>query len=179
VLPEHHHDEQEDERTAEHIEAFIDGPDAPPRRRPPTAERPRRPLELDTRPDWMAAFRYEGARHVRYGRPASVLLIELRGRPHAAAIDRVAGRVADVIRAEARETDRAVRVGSLSFRVLLPETGGRAARTLAERLDRSFRGQRSEAVDLCIEIATAPRNGSLEDAVGEAEGRLAARVDPA
>jgi GGDEF domain-containing protein len=179
VLPEHHHDELGDERTAEHIEAFIDGPDAPPRRRTPTIERPRRPLELDTRPDWMAAFRHEGARHVRYGRPASVLLIELRGRPHSAAIDRLAGRVADVIRAEARETDRAVRVGGLSFRILLPETGGRAARTLAERLDRAFRGQPHESVELCIEVATAPRNGSLEEAVAEAEGRLAARADQA
>jgi GGDEF domain-containing protein len=179
VLPEHHHDERVDERATEHIEAFLDGPDATTRRRPPIIERPRRPLELDTRPDWMAAFRHEGARHVRYGRPASVLLIELRGRPHRSAIDRVAGRVADVIRAEARETDRAVRVGGRSFRILLPETGGRAARTLAERLDRVFRGQPAEAVELCIEIATAPRNGSLEDAVGEAEGRLAARSDPA
>ena len=33
VLPEHHHDEQVDDRAAERIEAFIEGPDATPRRR--------------------------------------------------------------------------------------------------------------------------------------------------
>lgn len=178
MLPEHQNDERGEERTVEHIEAFLDGPDASPRRRTATVTRVRRPLELDTRPDWMAALRHEGARHARYGRPASVVLIELRGRPHSAAVDRVARQLADVIRAEARETDRAVRVGAQSFRVLLPETSGRAARSLAERLDRAFVANldgQTQAVDLCIEIATAGRNGSLEDALADAEGRLSVR----
>jgi FOG: GGDEF domain len=177
VLPEHHHDEQADERVAEHIEAFFDGPVASPRRTPAADERTRRPLELDTRPDWIAAFRHEGARHARYGRAASVLLIELRGHASGSAADRIARTMADVIRAGARETDRATRVGALSFRLLLPETGGRAARTVAERLDRAFRASPdglTEGIDLCIEVATAPRNESLEDALAAAEQRISA-----
>jgi hypothetical protein len=179
VLPEHHHDEQLDERATEHIEAFLDGPEANLRRRAEDVKRPRRPIELDTRPDWMAALRLEDARHVRYGRPVSVLLIELRQGAHGSAVDRIARRLGDVIRAEARETDRAVRTGALTFRVLLPETGGRAARSLAERLDRGFRAGAdglAGPVELCVEVATALRTGTLDEAIAEAESRLATRT---
>ena len=181
VLPEHHRDEQGDERATERIEAFLDGPDAPPKRRPATVARVRHPVELDTRPDWATAFRHEGARHARYGRSASVVLIELGGTLDGVAVDRVALRLADAIRSEARETDRAVRIGAQSFRVLLPETGGRAARRFAERLDRAFRADPVGAevvtgVDLCVEVATPARTASLEDALAEAEVRLRART---
>lgn len=181
MLPEHHRDEQTDERATEHIEAFLDGPDATPRRRVTDVKRVRHPIELDTRPDWTTALHREAARQARYGRPASVLLIALREHPHPSAVDRIARRLRDVIRAEARETDRAVRTGALTFRLLLPETGGRAARTFAERLDRGFRtspDSQGEPADLCIEIATAARTGSLEEAVAEAETRLAAKTAP-
>jgi GGDEF domain-containing protein len=180
VLPDHHHDEQADERAAERIEAFLDGPDAIGRR-PATAIRERLPVELETRPDWTKAFRHEGARHARYGRSASVVLIELSGPIAGEATDRVARRLADAIRTEARETDRAVRMGALSFRVLLPETGGRAARRFAERLDQAFRARPAgevgtDRVDLCVEIAAPARAASLEDALTEAEARLRART---
>jgi len=177
VLPEQHHDETADDRTAERIEAFIEGPVAAPRRPPIKDDRVRRPFELETRPDWMTALRHEGARHVRYGRPASVILIELRGDEATIAVDPVARTLTDVIRAEVRETDRAVRVGASSFRLLLPETSARAARTLADRLDRGFAIERQTAGDgiaLCIEVATASRSGTLEDALADAERRLAA-----
>lgn len=181
VLPEQHYDEQLDERATGHIEAFLEGPEHAPRRRATDVKRVRHPIELDTRPDWMAALHQEAARQARYGRPASVLLIALRERPHPSAVDRIARRLRDVIRAEARETDRAVRTGALTFRLLLPETGGRAARTFAERLERGFRtspDNEAEPADLCIEIATAARTGSLEDAVAEAETRLATKTAP-
>lgn len=177
MLPEHHHDERSDQRTAGHIEAFIEGPT--PRPRPPRAAgRERRPLVLDTRQDWVTAFRYEAARHARYGRPASVLLLGVTGPPPEPAVERIARAIGDVIRSEARETDRAVRTGRLAFRVLLPETGGRAARSLAERLERAYLAipdGRAEGVALAVEVATAPRNGRLEDALAEAEVRIAAR----
>jgi GGDEF domain-containing protein len=183
VLPEHHREEQADERATEHIEAFIDGPVAAPRRPPDMDERTRRPVELETRPDWMVALRHEGARHARYGRPASVLVIELRGKDSGPAIDHVARTLADVIRAEARETDRAVRVGASSFRLLLPETNARAARSLADRLDRGFtvnlvsgNGASGDGVALCIEVATPSRTGTLEDALADAERRVVARA---
>jgi hypothetical protein len=141
VLPEHHHDELADARAAEHIEAFLDGAVAPPRRCPEGPERVRRPLVLDTRQDWIAALRHESARHARYGRAASVVLLELIRPRDGRATDRVALSLADVIRAEGRETDRAARIDALGFRLLLPETSSRAARTLAERLDRAFRAK--------------------------------------
>ena len=180
VLPEHHHDERSDQRTAGQIEAFIEGPT--PRPRPPRAAgRERRPLVLDTRQDWVTAFRHEAARHARYGRPASVLLLGLAGRPPQPAIERIARTIGDVISSEARETDRAVRTGQLAFRLLLPETGGRAARSLAERLERAYLAVpdgRAEGVALAVEVATAPRNGRLEDALVEAEARIATRSGP-
>ena len=177
VLPEHHHDEREDERTAEHIEAFLAAPTVPRRRRHKVANRPRRPVELETRPDWTAALRHETARHARYGRPASVLLIELTDGPVTTEADRIARALAAAIRAEARETDRAVRLGALSFRILLPETGDRAARAVAERLDRTFLANdeaRELGAGLTIAVATAADHGTLEDALAEAERRLAA-----
>ncbi len=175
VLPEHHHDE----RATERIEAFIDGSTAPARRPPPDRRLGTGPIKLDTRPDWQAAVKAEAARHLRYGRPASILLFGLAGRPSAAAIDRIARTLADVIRAEVRDTDRAVRMRALDFRLLLPETGSRAARTVSERLDRRFRADPdgwSDGTSLCIEVASAPRHGSLEEAMTEAERRLGERL---
>jgi GGDEF domain-containing protein len=183
-LPEHHREEQTDERATEHIEAFIDGPVAAARRPPGVDERTHRPVELETRPDWMVALRHEGARHARYGRPASVLVIELRGNGSGLAVDHVARILADVIRTEARETDRAVRVGASSFRLLLPETGARAARSVADRLDRGFaignkapgNGASGDGIALCIEVATPSRTGTLEDALADAERRVVVRA---
>jgi GGDEF domain-containing protein len=177
VLPEHHHDERGDQRTAGHIEAFLEGRvtwSRPPR----AAGHERRPLVLDTRQDWATALRHEAARHARYGRPASILLLGLSGRPPEPAVERIARAIGDVIRNEARETDRAVRTGRLTFRLLLPETGGRAARSMAERLERAYLAApdgRSDGAALTIEVATAARTGSLEDALAEAEVRLAGR----
>jgi GGDEF domain-containing protein len=179
VLPEHHRDEQDDERTAEHIEAFLDGP-VNPVRQPKGPERVRRPLALDTRQDWMAALHQEGARHARYGRPVSVVLFALRVRHDSRTLDRTARTLADVICAQGRETDRAVRIDAHGFRLLLPETGIRAARTLAERLERAFLtmpGGNPDAVQLCVEVTTAQRTRTLEDALTDAETRLAARTD--
>jgi GGDEF domain-containing protein len=122
----------------------------------------------------MAALAHESARHIRYGRPATVLLIELDGGPSGAALDRVARKLAELIRAQARETDRAVRVGVASFRMLLPETSGRAARHVVARLDRAFylwRAAQAEPTELRTEIVAPVRGGSLEEALAEAERR--------
>ena len=135
---------------------------------------------MDTRPDWMTALRREDARQARYGRPTSVLLIEVAGRPDESALDGIARDVVGVIRVEARETDHAVRIGPTSFRLLLPETGDPAARTLAERLQRGFRltqEHQSYHAELSIEIATVSRAGSLADAMVDAERRMIARAD--
>ena len=158
VLP----DSQHDERTTTRIEAFI--------------ERERRPVELDTRADWSNAFRYEAARHARYGRPASVLVIELPGGHGDVAYDRMARQLTDVIRAEARDPDRAVRIGRSRFHLLLPETSARAAEVAAERLQRAFTATQGGASAfrpaLLIEIASPHRTESFEDALSAAERRL-------
>lgn len=175
VLPDAHHDERTDAR----IEAFIDGPPGPRQpRRGPTVKRERRPVELDTRADWLNAFRYEAARHARYGRPASVLLIELPGGQGEVAFDRMAGQLTEVIRAEARDPDRAVRIGRSRFQLLLPETSARAAQAVATRLQHAFTATqgRSSAFrpGLLVEIASPNRSESLEDALALAERRLRA-----
>lgn len=175
VLPDVHHDE----RTAAGIVAFLDGPEAAGPRRgavPPGANRPRPPKELDTRPDWTVALLDEASRHARYGRPASVLLLEIGCRPDGPPLDRVAHGLADLIRAEARETDRAVRMGPSSFRLLMPETNARAARHVGARLERAFvraHAGRPNQPDLRIEVAAPSRGGDLEAALTEAERRLA------
>jgi GGDEF domain-containing protein len=173
ALPEHHFDEQ-GARTDERIEAFLTK--RPTRRRRPTpSTRVRRPIELETRPDWLLALRHEAARQERYGRPASVLFIEL-GDP----TDELARCVADTIRAEARETDRAVRYASTSFRLLLPETGERAARAFAQRIDQAVGVRTAElgtTASISIDVVGAPGFGSLEEAVADAERRAAKRLN--
>lgn len=134
---------------------------------------------MDTRLDWMTALRREDARQARYGRPTSVLLIEVDGRPDDPALDGIARSVVAVIQTEARETDRAVRLGPLSFRLLLPETGEPAARTLAERIQQGLRAEedRTHDTELSIEVATVSRAGSLTDALVLAERRMMGRTD--
>jgi len=174
ALPDHHYDERQGDRTDERIEAFLTKRPAR-RRRPAPSARVRRPIELETRPDWQTALRLEAARQERYGRPASVLFIEL-----AAPTDELARCVADTIRAEARETDRAVRYGSTSFRLLLPETGDRAARAVAQRIDRAV-GVRAAGLGadagVSIDVVSLPGFRSLEEAVADAERRAAKRAN--
>jgi GGDEF domain-containing protein len=175
VLPDTHHDE----RTAARIVAFLDGPVTSGRPGAPKRlhdDAPKPPKELDTRADWAAAFRHEASRHARYGRPASVLLLEIGRTPDPRSSDGVARELADLIRADARASDRAVRMGPSSFRLLMPETNARGARHVGERLERAFRSAEAGAAlrpGLRFDVAAPTRGSSLEDALSEAEGRLA------
>lgn len=175
VLPDTHHDE----RTAARIVAFLDGP-VPAGGRPGQAkvpsDGPKPPKELDTRADWTAAFRHEALRHARYGRPASVLLLEIGRTPDRRSSDEVAHELADMIRGQARAADRAVRLGPSSFRLLMPETSARAARHLGDRLELAFReagAGSNHRPGMRFDVAAPTRGGSLEDALAEAERRLA------
>ncbi len=182
VLPDHHHDELADERSAEHIEAFIEGLGGGAERRTTgrtwgrrrRKARDRRPVELDSRSDWLAALRNETARAMRYGRPASILLVEPRDRPAAVEAQRISDHITAAIRAEARETDRAVRVGTTSFRLLLPETDPGSAAHIATRLSRAVIANAdlgTPLLDLRIDVVSAPRSGSISDALAAAERR--------
>jgi hypothetical protein len=134
VLPTDHHDE----RVGEVIEAFLDGPPPDARRtrrtpRPTRLHTVRRPIPLDTRPDWEIALRHEDARLARYGRTASVVVIRLR-LTSPGSEDRLASRVGEIVREHARETDRVTRAASDRFHLLLPETEEAEAETLLERV---------------------------------------------
>jgi len=157
VMPTEHHDE----RVGEVIEAFLDGP--PVRAR--TAPRPlrrrdalramRRPIPLDTRLDWDVALRHEDARMARYGRPASVLVIRIDAN-RAGTADRIAGRVGEIVREHARETDRVTRAAADRYHVLLPETDASQADSLAQRIRRACVDRIPGRVEREPEVVVAP-----------------------
>ena len=169
-----------DERTSERIEAFLEGPvrerrSRPRSVRPEPIRRPRRIVPLDTRPDWEAALRHEDARVARYGRPASVLVIDIAVADPAAE-DRIAARVGAVIREHARETDRVTRVSRTRFQLLLPETAQAEASGLADRVRRSCEAWGTHGPGLpggIAAVAAAPsRGGTLADALQSALAEL-------
>jgi septum formation topological specificity factor MinE len=108
---------------------------------PPEAEHPDRgkprghggdPLAaLVPRVDWGVELAAEERRRSRYGRPVSVVVVDVAGGRDPEALMRLA---AGVLRRESREADRITRVGPRRFQVLLPETREKAATTYAERL---------------------------------------------
>ena len=122
----------------------------------------------------MNAVRREDARHVRYGRPVSVVLLELTREATGLALDAIASDVADVICGEARSTDRAVRLTAGSFRILMPETAEHAARAAAGRLERMYEATPSgdSGERLRIAVATCSGSRSLIEALEDAEERL-------
>jgi len=131
VLPDDH----QDPRTSDRIEAFLDGPTRPRRKRPPPdPTRAHFPIRLDTRTDWNAALKREEARTIRYRRPVTVLVIDFSGPVGGTDADRIASPVGEAIRNEARETDRCARVGPSRFHLLMPETPHTQAVHFADRL---------------------------------------------
>lgn len=121
-------------------------------------------------------MRHEDARIARYGRPASVLVIDLAVADPAAE-DRLAARVGAVIREHARETDRVTRVSRTRFQLLLPETAQLEAAGLAERVRTSCEAWGSHGPGLPVHIvsvaAAPPRGGTLADALMDALEQLA------
>ena len=122
-------------------------------------------------------MRHEDARVARYGRPASVLLVDLATSP-AVGEDRHVRKVGAAIRAQLRETDRLARVSPTRFHALLPETDEREATALAERVARACREVVSPATDAERVVRTAVASpvggGSLTDALRLAGARLEA-----
>jgi diguanylate cyclase with GGDEF domain len=179
--------DQHDERVGEVIEAFLEGPPPKARRRVRQATRPARlrptrlrPVPLDTRADWDIALRHEDARMARYGRPASVVVIRLRLTPPASA-DRIAARVAEIVRSQARETDRVTRAAADRFHVLLPETEEADAETLIERVRAACASQvagRLGAELRVVAAAVSPAQGeTLHDALRTAQVAVGATSD--
>lgn len=191
VLPDH-----DDGRTNEAIEEFIAGT---PRRRAhrripvsPTPPAPRqRPAAtepwsgLDSRVDWEAALRREEARVARYGRPATVLVLEVSqdrgseppGPARAAIRARLAQGVAGVLREQARDSDRLARVAEARFHVLLPETTEREAARYVARVSAAVAtlGHGEEPV-LTVGMAGARPGDGLAGALERAQAALLARA---
>jgi hypothetical protein len=173
-LPREHHDT----RTNERIAAFLDGPPRAGRHRRPHEARRRgsnRPIELETTAAWRSALRHEGVRVERYGRPATILVVDVGVQVAGVPAAELAEPVLEAIRNEARETDRAVRVSPTRFHLLLPETGESDAARLAERIREGTRdrlnGQHG-MLRLRIEAQTRRVGRSLDEALDEAERRL-------
>lgn len=110
--------------------------------------------------DWTRLVSDEDARHARYRRPATVVVIELDGLERlvaalgSLAADRVTVAVAHTIRRHARRADHVARLGTNRFGVLLPETDEVAAINFVERV--------REAVDRWLEAGAM----SLRLAIG-------------
>ena len=171
VLPQDHHDA----RTSERIEAFLEGPSRPTRRRLEARRRAPRPIVLATDAEWRSALRSEVVRFERYGRPATVLVVDVASDVTSVPLTELVDPVLDAIRHEARETDRAVRVSSTRFNLLLPETGERDAHLFANRLREAWRNRlngHGGLLRLRIEAQTQSPGRSLEDALVDAERRL-------
>ena len=170
--------EDPDSRITERIEAFLEGPPRPQRRRTGSI-RPHRPLVLETAAEWREALRREEIRVGRYGRPASIMVVDVAVRtgPDGSAVSAhvLVEPVLEAIRHEARETDHVVRTSATRFHLLLPETGELDADRFAERL-RAACGDRLNghggALLLRLETMTPGHGASLSDALDETERRL-------
>ena len=140
---------------------------------------------LHNRRAFDAALAAEASRFERYGRPLSLLLVDLDHFKNVndtfghEAGDEVLRRVAEIIRACVRDVDTPARYGGEEFAVLLPETPVASARDVAERIRVSveaaainFEG-RSIPVTVSIGIASAPEHTAAADAlVGDADEAL-------
>jgi hypothetical protein len=170
-LPDHHHEEH----PAGAIEAFLEGPTARRRShgRGHRADR-QRPIHLQPAADWAEILRREAARQARYGRPTTILLIELAAATGEGGAD-ARKRLLDVLGREARETDRGTGHGPGRYLLLLPETGELEAGHVADRIERGFRGRTHDpAVErgIRVEIAVVRRGADPLDAIDDAERRL-------
>ena len=131
--------------------------------------------------EWNRIVASEAARIKRYGRPATVVVIELGGLDRLVAAlgggagDRVLRALADALSRNARGADHLARLGPARFGVLLPETGEIEAINYVERVrDACDLWLESGAVTLRLAIGWAsPGSGtSLADAVTTAQERM-------
>ena len=131
--------------------------------------------------EWNRILGDEDARVRRYGRPATIVLIELDGLDRLigalgqGAGDRVTRAVADTLSRHARGADQLARLGVGRLGVLLPETGEVEAVNYVERIRSAcdlWLESGAIALRLAIGWAAPPIDGSLGDAVAAAEERM-------
>jgi len=147
--------------------------------------------------EWNRILADEGARVSRYGRTATVVLVELDGLDRMTSIlgvdaaDRVLPAVAGSISRHARGADHVARLGTGRFAILLPETNEIEAVNFVERIRQVcelWLESGAIAMRLAIGWASPAPDASLGDAFNEAEQRMyvelrrgarrSAQVDP-
>ncbi len=135
--------------------------------------------------EWNRILGDEDARIRRYGRPATIVLIELDGLdrligalgPEAG--DRVLPALADALSRHARSADHFARLGAGRFGILLPETGEIEAVNYVERIRQVcelWLESGAIAMRLAIGWAAPPVDGSLADAFSVAQDRMFAEL---
>ena len=135
--------------------------------------------------EWSRIVTDENSRFHRYGRPVTIVLIELDGLERLVATlgqdaaDRILPALADTLRRQAREADHIARLGSGRFGVLLPETGEVEAVNYVERVREAcelWLESGAIALRLAIGWASPRAETSLVDAVATAQDRMYAEL---
>jgi len=135
--------------------------------------------------EWNRILADEDARIHRYGRPATVVLVELDGLDRLVAVlgqeagDRILPAVADSLSRHARGADHVARLGHGRFGILLPETGEVEAVNYVERVRlvcELWLESGAIALRLAIGWASPAADTSLSDAFNEAQERMFAEL---
>ena len=139
---------------------------------------PRPAVDIRTLPgrlEFGAALEREGLRAARYGRPASVAIVELVPERQNQSIDvwlrSLAGPVSRTLRQTTRVTDLVARVANTRFQVLMPETAEAGAGRFAERVSSACQGSIDAAgapVAVRVTVAVATPDHSLQEALEHA-----------
>jgi diguanylate cyclase (GGDEF)-like protein len=135
--------------------------------------------------EWNRIVADEDARCHRYGRPTTVVILELEGLDRLVAAlgreagDRILPAVADTLSRNARGADHLARLGPARFGVLLPETGEVEAVNYVERVRQScdmWLESGAIALRLSIGWASPTADRSLTDAMTLAHERMYAEL---
>lgn len=121
----------------------------------------------------------------RYGRPLSVILVDLdRFKPindihgHAAG-DAILKGVAEALADRVRASDLVARIGGDEFAVLAPETGEDQAKALAAKLSKAVGEKRVVFGDLSLSVGASCGAATLDPETGDGAADLMARADDA
>jgi diguanylate cyclase (GGDEF)-like protein len=135
--------------------------------------------------EWNRILLDEDVRIHRYGRPATVVLVELDGLDRLIGVfgqeaaDRVLLALSATLRRHARSADHVARLGPGRFGVLLPETGEVEAVNYVERareICELWLESGAVALRLAFGWASLAPDASLGDAVAVAQGRMYAEM---
>lgn len=131
--------------------------------------------------EWNRIVADEDARIARYGRPATVVIIELDGLDRLISVlgqeagDRVLPAVSDALSRNARGADQLARLGPTRFGILLPETGEVEAVNYVERVRQVcdlWLESGAIALRLAIGWASPTAETNMSDALALANDRM-------